>query len=215
MVNIMDLKEIKLFKNLDDQTLSFLESRIRKKHYKKDAVIFYANDIPKKLLILTSGEAQIYKSDEKGNEMIIGIFKPTSLLAEMPTLEQMPYPATAKAITEVIIYEIELEIIMQYISERSPLALVFIDSLTKKIKRLDSLLKYLSISNATLRVVTFLYDNMDNLEYITQRQIASNLRLTPEGLSRILKKLKDEDIITVESKKLKIIDIKKLELMIG
>jgi len=49
------------------------------------------------------------------------------------------------------------------------------------------------------------------LSQLTQRQIASNIMLTPEGLSRIIKRFKKAGLVEVRSKKLYIIDAEGLK----
>ena len=206
----MNFKEITLFASFDNATFKYLESVAKKRELEAGKIIFYAGEQPKRFLILASGEVEVYKHDEKGNEIVMGQFIAPSLIAEMPTLKGIPYPATARCKSDVEIYEIGFESIQDYISKTSPLSQIFISSLTQKIQHLESVLRYATISNASARVVSFLIDNEPQLHQFTQRQIASNIMLTPEGLSRILKRFKEAGIVEVRSKKLYIIDRDKL-----
>jgi CRP/FNR family transcriptional regulator len=206
----MNFKEIALFASLDDITFKYLESVAKKREFKADKILFYAGEQPKRFLILASGEVEVYKHDEKGNEIVMGQFIAPSLIAEMPTLKGIPYPATARCKSDVEMYEIDFESIQDYISKTSPLSQIFISSLTQKIQHLESVLRYATISNASARTASFLIDNEHQLHQLTQRQIASNIMLTPEGLSRILKRFKEAGIVEVRSKKLYIIDRDKL-----
>ncbi len=207
----MKFKEISLFASLDDVTLRYLESVAKKKEFKAGKILFYAGEQPQKFLILASGEVEVYKHDEKGNEIVMGQFTAPSLVAEMATLKSIPYPATARCKNSVEIYEIDLNSVLSYISTSSPLSQVLINSLTKKIQHLEGVLRYATISNASVRTATFLIDNADQLSQLTQRQIASNIMLTPEGLSRILKRFKEAGLVEVRSKKLHILNLKGLK----
>lgn len=195
----------------DDKTFAYLKSIAKQRTLRENEILFYAGDEPKNFLLLSSGEIEIYKHDAKGNEIIIGQFQSPSLVAEMATLEQIAYPATARCKSDVEIHEIALESMRTYIYKNSsPLARVLIGSLTKKIQHLESVLKYATISNASTRTASFLIDNEHQLLNLTQRQIASNIMLTAEGLSRILKRFKEDGIVEVKSKKLYIINRNKL-----
>ncbi len=207
----MNLKQIGLFASLDNETLGLLRSVARSRTLNLGEILFYAGEEPKQFLILAHGEVEVFKHDKKGNEIIIGEFKAPSLIAEMATLERTTYPATARSNSDVIIYEIDLADLEPYISKNSsPLAQVFINSLTKKIQHLESVLKYATISNASARTASFLIDNEQQLSILTQRKIASNLMLTPEGLSRILKRFKENGLVEVIAKKLYIANRAKL-----
>jgi len=206
----MNFKEISLFALLDDETLECLSSMAKKREFETGKILFYAGEQPKQFLVLASGEVEVYKHDKKGNEIVMGQFMAPSLIAEMATLNGIAYPATARCKSSVEIYEIGLESLQSYISKSSPLSRVLINSLTQKIQHLESVLRYATISNASVRAASFLIDNEYQLSQLTQRQIASNIMLTPEGLSRILKRFKEAGIIEVRSKKLYIIDKDKL-----
>lgn len=201
----------------DDEALIYLKSIAKKRTLRANEIVFYAGEEPKNFLLLSIGEIEIYKHDVKGNEIIIGHFKSPSLVAEMATLEQIAYPATARCKSDVEIHEIALESMRAYIYKNSsPLARVLIGSLTKKIQHIESVLKYATISNASMRTASFLIDNEHQLSNLTQRQIASNIMLTPEGLSRILKRFKENGTIEVKSKKLYIVNrVKLLENMVN
>ncbi|MDD5406705.1 MAG: Crp/Fnr family transcriptional regulator [Sulfurovaceae bacterium] len=206
----MNFKEISLFASLDDETLEYLGTTAKKRELEAYKILFYAGEQPKRFLILASGEVEVYKHDKKGNEIIMGQFIAPSLIAEMPTLKGIPYPATARCKSDVEMYEIDFESIQDYISKTSSLSQIFISSLTQKIQHLESVLRYATISNASARAATFLIDNEHQLHQITQRQIASNIMLTPEGLSRILKCFKKDGLIEVRVKKLYIVDRERL-----
>lgn len=187
-----------------------IEKNSKKRVYKKGDILFFAGDMPTKLLFLTKGEIEIFKHDSNGDEIIMGTFAPFSLIAEMPTLNNVPYPATARCIEDSMVYEMEIsDEILSILQFR--LFRFFIDSMTKKIEKLENIISYLTISDAKSRVAKYIYDNMSTLNNTTQRQIASNLRLTPEGLSRILKKFKEEEIIATKSKKIVILDLERLK----
>lgn len=206
----MNFKEISLFASLDDETLEYLGSASQKREFEAGKILFYAGEQPKQFLILASGEVEVYKHDKKGNEIVMGQFVAPSLIAEMATLKGITYPATARCKSSAEIYEIGLDSLQSYISKSSPLSQVLINSLTQKIQHLESVLRFATISNASARTASFLIDNEHQLQQFTQRQIASNIMLTPEGLSRILKRFKEAGIVEVRSKKLYIIDRDKL-----
>jgi len=210
----MNLSEINFFKTLDKERISFFEKTMKKKMYQKDEIVFYAGDEPKKLFILDGGEVVIYKNDENGNEVVMGIFDNIALLAEMPTITQTPYPASARATKESIVFEIDSSVIIEHISGHIGISKMVISSLLDKIQNLESIIRYFTISNSKLKVATYLYNNQDKISNITQREIAKYLMLTPEGLSRILREFKTNNVIKVVKKRLHIIDNEKLRKMI-
>ena len=85
---------------------------------------------------------EVFKHDTEGNELILGTFHPQELIAEMALFESLPYPATARCMSEVLLFEVDFELLKEYLFKHPQLILPMIHSLTKKIKRLESVLRY-------------------------------------------------------------------------
>jgi CRP/FNR family transcriptional regulator len=89
--------------------------------------------------------------------------------------------------------------------------MVFIKSLTKKIKALESFINYSITADSYTKTARFLYENEEILKSIKQVKIASLLNIAPETLSRNIAKLKKNKIIDKNEGTIKIISHKKLQ----
>ena len=182
-----DLKKCPYFENLDPKSFELLQSFAVKKHYTKGSILFYEKEKPKSLLLLTEGMLKVYKTDQKNNEIILHMFRPTTLVAEMAILEDIPFPASAMFETDGTIIEIDFEKFKKEFLDSSSIALAFFKSLSKKIKNLENVIALNVVLDATARLAKFLYDHQD--ENIKHYQLAEHLHMTPETLSRTFKKL--------------------------
>lgn len=206
----MHLSQSDLFSRLDEEELTFLEAITQKRNYPKGSIIFYAGEEPRSLLVLMEGTVEVYKHDKDGNELPMGAFYPHSLIAEMALFESIPYPATARSLTDVTVFQIDFEAFMQHLLQNPKLILPIIHSLTQKIKKLEGVLRYTFIDDAPRRLARFFVDHEKTLGRMTQRSIAERLRLTPESVSRIVKTFKDKKWVEVRQKKLWIVDVESL-----
>lgn len=89
------LKDIYLFKAMNNDEIQSLMKICSIHNYKKDSYLFLKREQSDSLLILTEGIVSIFKNDDKGNKIAIGLFSPTSLLAEPAILQEIPFPSSA------------------------------------------------------------------------------------------------------------------------
>ncbi|MDD3591672.1 MAG: Crp/Fnr family transcriptional regulator [Sulfurovum sp.] len=202
----MDLSTIDLFSGFDPDSLEFLSTITRERTYHKGNILFYTGETPKSLLILARGSVEVYKHDTEGNELSIGTFYPQELIAEMALFESIPYPATARCLSDATLLEIDYDAFTQHLFTHPRLLLPIIHSLTRKIKQLEGVVRYTLIDDAPRRLARFLIDHEHLLHHLTQRNIAQRIKLTPESTSRIIRTFKEKGWVEVRQKKLYLLD---------
>ena len=208
----MKLEEFWFFDSLDTQEIKELKNITLKKNYKKSEILFYAKDKPRYLYLLASGVVKLYKHDFKENEVVLHNLYAPNLIAEIANFEESPYPANCAFESDSEVYLIDYEKFKAQFLSKSEISMVFIKSLTKKIKALESFINYSITADSYTKTAKFLYENEAILKSIKQVKIASILNITPETLSRNITKLKNEKIIEKDKSFIKIIDYKKLKL---
>lgn len=202
----MGIEECYLFGQMQGEDLAALERITLLREYPAGTVLFYAGEMPQKLLLIHRGKVRVIKHDSVGNEIVLADFKANELVAEMAHFEGIVYPATARCETDVVVYEIDFEAFKTGLLNRPELALQIIRSLTQKIKQLESVISQTLIDDARTCLARYLLKNIDTLVDTTQKQIAARIMLTPETVSRILRQFKDEGWVEVRSRKIVVTD---------
>ncbi len=187
MQGFHELRKISCFENLMDKELEFLSSFSRKRHFKKGEILFYERDESKYLTLLVEGILKVYKTDNKNNEIVLHRFLPTSLVAEMAVFEGIPYPASSVFDSDGVVIEIEFAQFKNSFLTNPDVAFNFFRSLSKKIKYLEDVISLNIVLDSTSRVAKYICENSDALS-MKNNQLAKHLHMTPETLSRILKK---------------------------
>lgn len=206
----MQLDKFWFFDSLDEKELTELKNITVKKSYKKGEILFYIKDEPKHLYLLASGVVKLYKHDFKDNEVVLHNLCAPNLIAEIANFEELPYPANCSFESDGEVYLIDYKKFKEKFLSKSKISMIFIKSLTKKIKALESFINYSITADSYTKIAKFLYENEDILKSIKQVKIAAILNIAPETLSRNITKLKKEKIIDKDEGYIKIIDHKKL-----
>ncbi len=199
-----DLRQFYFFESLDDEQLALLATFSHKKHYEKGSILFYEKDEPKSMILLIEGILKVYKTDQKNNEIIMHRFMPVSLVAEMALLEGIAYPASAAFESDGVVIEVDFEKFKQEFLYNPQMALLFFKSLSKKIKYLEDVIALNIVLDATARLAKYICDKGENFNELKQYQVAEHLHMTPETLSRTVKKLVVLDLLEKDSEGYKI-----------
>ena len=172
--------------------------------------MFYEGDDSRYLHLLTFGIIKLYKMSSNNKEIILKYFHANELIAEVANFEEIAFPATAKAFTDIEIIKIDFEKLKDIIYSNVDLLYQIQVSLIKKVKNLEYFISRHLVLDAKQRVAQYVHDYTE--DFFTHKNIetAEVLNITPETLSRFLKLFKDEKMINMKEKT---IDKKSLSLI--
>ena len=198
----LQLQNIVLFKDVDEETIQNVESFTTTQKISKDNIIFYEGDESKHLYLLVKGVIKLYKTSSSHKEIVLKYFHDNELIGEVANFEDIPYPATAKAYSNIEILEIDFIKLKAIIVQNPNLSFNIQTSLIKKIKNLENIISTNLVLDSKERVAKYIYNYADTFFVTKNIEIAEILGVSPETLSRILKFFKDHDIIDIKTKKI-------------
>ena len=207
------LKKIEIFKNLTEIELEKIINISVVKKLSRENILFYEGERPQFFYALLDGFVKFYKTDLKGNEIVIHFFTQPTFLAEMPSFENIPFPATAISMRdESSFLLIEREKFLALLNSDPKFSFYIIKSLSQKVRNLEQVINRNLIYDAMTKVCSFIKENPRDVVNTKHKDIAIILNMAPETLSRILKKLKNLNII---DKKGMLLDPEKLDMFLA
>ncbi|RXJ65834.1 Crp/Fnr family transcriptional regulator [Halarcobacter ebronensis] len=206
----MNLKDYYVFKSLNEQEIKKLESISFVKKFSRGDILFYQGEQSKYLHLLVDGIVKIYKHDFKDNEIVIHNINALSFIAEIANYEEIPFPANCSFETKGEVVFIDYEKFRDEFLYKKDISMLFIKSLTQKIKYLESFINNSVSIDVNAKVAKFIYDNEKTINGMKQIKIAEILNIREETLSRKIANLIKKKIIEKEKRNIKIIDYKKL-----
>jgi len=202
------LKKISLFFNIEDALLKQISSFCLTKKYKKDEIIFYEGEKENYFYGIVSGSVLMYDVDLKGNIIPKNQFSCGDIFGLISQIQNRPYCLTAKTQSDAQIIKINYQKFSSFISN-PPFSDRIIKMLSNQIMQeieFNKLQKY----DATKRVIYTLLNFPQKFVKKKKYLLAKELGMSAETLSRILSKLKNEEIICYCDRAIKVLDYEKL-----
>lgn len=198
--NTISFDNISLFSHLSDVQRKQIESIGILRRYNAHEIVFYEGNQSEYFHFLVEGEAVVFKSTASTEPMVIHRFHAPSLIAEVATLRQISYPASCEALSSALVLKISRDPFLDLLKNDPSLSIALIASLTTKIAALEVALQRHSAPSALAKVARLIRDDRKIFEQLKGVQIAQMLGITPETLSRMIKKLKSEGVISLSKK---------------
>ena len=198
------LKETYLFSFMNEEELTELTKISSISNYEKDSLLFMQGERSECLFILVEGLVSVYKHDDKGNEIVIGFFKPFSLIAEPAILKGLPFPSTAMFKTSGSIIKIKVDAFIRDFIRNPRISYEIIQSLLNKIQLLQQNIHFNIASTAKEKILHFYKQNPSLGLELKKYEIAALLGMTAETLSRNIKTLLKENKLEVSGKAYKV-----------
>jgi len=188
--------------------------------YKKGEIIIRADDDPSGIFYLVSGNVRKYAISNKGDELVVNIFKPISFFPMSWAINNEHNEYFYDALTPLEIYRAPKEKVVEFIKNNPD---VLYDLLSRVYIGTDGLTRrmtYLMAGNAYARLVTELIihakrfgkKTSTKIEVtVSEKELATQSGMTRETVSREMKVLKDRKLVTFAKNILTIKNIEELE----
>lgn len=206
----MNLKDFYFFSFLNDEELKELEDISILKKYSKNQLLFFNGEEAKYLHLLLKGVVKLYKHDFRDNEIMLHSINAPSFVAEISNYEEKPFAANCSFEVESEVLLIDYEKFKEKFLHKKDISMLFIKSLSKKIKYLEDFIHTNMSIDINAKVAKFIYDNEKTINSIKQIKMAEILNIREETLSRKIALLIKDGIIRKEKRDIFIVDHQKL-----
>ena len=197
------LSGLALFDSLQDQEIESIFSLIKVKKYQKGELFSIDLDSRPRLYITYDGQFKLTKVNERGDEMILRVVSKGEVISPMHFSHY--YDVSAEFVKHTTLFYLSEDKVNELIKSSPLFAKNIINMLAESVQSLMMTAEVWRLKNTKERLGWFLASvNTNNLGKlpISKSLLASYLGMTPESLSRALRKLKDEGI-SIESKAIK------------
>lgn len=210
------IKKLSFFSSLNEEQLRTIGSISKITVYPKNSILYYENDINDKIFFLVSGLLKVYKIDKFENEIFLYHIHKNSLISELTTLDDNSIHcfSNAEFLDESTVLEVDFSEFKKEFLSKNILNNEFINEILLKTQQLHCVVNRELVFDATAKVAYTLQNDLEMFNSLKRHEISFMLHIQPETLSRVLKKLKRNNIIDIENSDVVVIDIEKLNTII-
>jgi len=215
MKNIRDLiSHCPLFAGLPEDQLDSVRDIIIEKEYGKGETIFSEGDDGIGFYVVSQGMVKIYKVSFEGKEHILHIFGPGEVFGEVPVFTGKVYPANAEAIKKSQFLFFPRETFINLVTKNPSISLNMLAVLSMRLRQFTAQIENLSLKEVPGRIASYLIllskeqQNTASVKLsISKGQLASLLGTIPETMSRILGKMGSMNLIEVNGREIRLLDM--------
>jgi len=203
----LNLTKSTFFKDISAKSRRALAEICILKNLKNKQILFTEGEKGHSLYHCIKGNIQLYKSSADGREIVIKTIKPGEIFAEVILFEENHYPVSARALSAGQVYVLPRRQ-FHCLLENEDFRYDFISMLMKKQRYLANQIKHLIIHDVEERFLLFLREQYGEKEKIvpvlSKKDLAAAIGTTPESLSRLLLRLKNDNLVVWEGKTINI-----------
>lgn len=214
----LQLGGIVLFQGVSPKKIKTLAAQATFKKFKPGELVIGEADSIRSFYVVLTGQLKLYRSSAEGKEQTLQLLGPGDPFGLCTAFATDSFPASAMAIMESSVMLIP-GTVMETMARQEP-AILFniIQILSQRLKDSMALIEALALKELPGRLASFLMHDLagnrsdqNTVELtISQRELAKILGATPEALSRTLRKMANDGILSTSGRTLTILGRKAL-----
>lgn len=195
------LSRVPIFSGLDQPTTDAIQQLIHPTHYQKGETVQQSGSNQARLLVLNRGRAKIVRTGDDGKQQIVDWLTPGDFSGEVAVFTGLPTDSQIVALENSSFCTIDGPDLKSVLAGSPDLALAVIEQLSQRLSGSQQQLESLSLLTAEQkihqRLVALAAGQTEFQLPMAKQDLAAELGITPETLSRQLKHLSDQGRIAL------------------
>lgn len=142
------LRQVPLFRQLDDAALADLAGLIKTEEYSAGTYLFRAGDAANAMFLIRSGRVHIMLSDTEGREVMLADLRSGEFFGELALLDGKPRSANAVLVEPSTLAVLSRATLLSFIDRRPGISLELLSAMAHRLRRTDELLRHRVAKNA-------------------------------------------------------------------
>ena len=198
-----------LFSGLDDETFDELVADTSVESFDKGEILFHRGDEAHDFFYVESGQIELSVISADGQKKVIEVLPHGRTFAEaIVFMQEGRYPVTAEALSDSVLYRISNDRYRALLKGNTNACMRLLSDVCRHLHERVREIERLTVQNARSRLSSYLIDHVTDVNDdeatvrldLPKHVIASRLSITPETLSRLLRAMTEDGILTVDDR---------------
>ncbi|MGI6499191.1 MAG: Crp/Fnr family transcriptional regulator [Oscillospiraceae bacterium] len=170
--------------------------------FEKGETVYRAGDEGGTLFVLYTGRVKLFRLNASGKEQVLRLVETGEFIGELSLFSSLPLTDNAQALEGTTMCVLQGERLKALMAKHPSIAFKVMDELSRRLERAENRIEDISLNSVTTRVSRALLElsevKQDIVLPMTKGDLASQLGMTQETLSRKLAALQEEGLILLK-----------------
>ena len=196
------IDQVPIFTSLSREERMEIVEIASSRSFEKGDMVYSAGDEGGTLFVPHVGRVKLFRLNANGKEQVLRLVVPGEFMGELSLFSSLPLTDNAQALEATTMCVLQGDLLKGLMAKYPSLAFKVMDELSRRLEKAENLIEAISLSSVTKRVAQALLELADGKKEIllpmTKGDLASQLGMTQETLSRKLAALQDEGLILLK-----------------
>lgn len=193
------IEHVPIFSSLSrEEKLEIIEIA-SSRSFEKGETVYMAGDKGGTLFVLHTGRVKLFRLTSSGKEQVLRLVEPGEFIGELSLFSSLPLTDNAQALEATTMCVLQGHRLKVLMAKYPSIAFKVMDELSRRLEKAENRIKEISLSSVTQRVSGALLELAEGKKEIvlpmTKGDLASQLGMTQETLSRTLAALQEQGLI--------------------
>ncbi len=185
-VDLDVVRRAPLFKALDDEAATALQSQMSPSRMERGDVLFHEGDRGDTLYVIAEGKVKLGRTSADGRENLVAILGPGEMFGELSLFDPGPRTMTATAIAETQLLGLGNDSLTGLLSGRPEVSKALLSALAQRLRRTNAHLADLVFTDVPGRVAKALLDLAERFGRPVEGGVMVSHDLTQEELAQLV-----------------------------
>ncbi|TCZ80726.1 Crp/Fnr family transcriptional regulator [Paenibacillus albiflavus] len=168
------------------------------KEYARGKFKLEQGTIYSEVYIIVQGKIDIFILSDSGRKITLDIYGPGNLIGEHELLQKIPFSSSVQSLSDVVLLKLSRESFLEWMELDRGFARNLTESLCNQIYQLSKRIESYSLFSTKRQVVVAL-SSLSKGDYIERKTLLKRISSTPRSVDRVLKELKDLELIEMDN----------------